>query len=512
MDLVATLITILFGILAGVACGLGIFTYKQGKATVKLALEREQVSRLLEEARTQQRELVLQAKDETLKLRQEAENEIKERRTELQQRELRMQQKEEGLEHKQAIFEERERTLLHKERELELLKLQAEELRHRQAHELERIANMTEEQARDMLVIKMEDEARHYASARVRKIEEEAREKGEEKARKILAVAMSRIASDFVSEAVVSTIALPSDEMKGRIIGREGRNIRAFEQATGVDLIVDDTPEAVTLSCFDPVRREVAKRALSKLILDGRIHQARIEETVSKARLEVEQQIREDGERAAFDAGVQGIHPEILTLLGKLRYRTSYGQNQLSHAVEVSHIAGIIAAEVGANVHVSKAGALLHDIGKVMDQEIEGPHAIIGGQAIRRLMKNEAIAHAVAAHHGEEDPQTVEAWVVMTADALSGGRPGARREQVETYIRRLEALEELAMSVEGVERCFAIQAGRELRILVRPEVVDDITALRMARDLSKQIEESIQYPGQIKVTVIRETRAVDYAK
>jgi ribonuclease Y len=300
--------------------------------------------------------------------------------------------------------------------------------------------------------------------------------------------------------------------MKGRIIGREGRNIRAFEQATGVDLIVDDTPEAVTLSCFDPVRREIAKRALGKLIADGRIHQARIEETVSKAKQEVEQQIREDGEKAAYDAGVQGIHPDILQLLGRLRYRTSYGQNQLYHAVEVSHLAGIIAAELGADVYVAKAGALLHDIGKVMDQEIEGPHALIGGQYIRRLMKNEAIAHAVAAHHSEEDPQSVEAWIVMTADALSGGRPGARREQVETYIRRLEALEELAHSLEGVERCFAIQAGRELRIMVRPEQVDDVTAMRMARDLSKRIEESIQYPGQIKVTIIRETRAVDYAK
>ncbi len=512
MDLALTLVVLFGCIIAGAFCGFGVYFYKQGKANVSLALERETVNRLLEEARTQQKEIILQAKDEALKFRQEAETEIKERRSELTRVEQRLQQKEENLERKSERQEQREKSLNSREREIDVLKLHTEEHRSRQFIELERISGMSGEQARDYQISRFEEEARHFAGAKVRRIEEEAREKAEEKARKILSVAVSRIASEYVGEATVSTVTLPSDEMKGRIIGREGRNIRAFEQATGVDLIVDDTPEAVTLSCFDPVRREIARRALHKLITDGRIHQARIEEAVGKAKQEVEQQLREDGEKAAFDAGVQGIHPDILKLLGRLRYRTSYGQNQLHHAVEVSHIAGVLAAELGANVPIAKAGALLHDIGKVMDQEIEGPHAIIGAEAIRRLMKAPEIAHAVGAHHSEEDPQSVEAWIVMAADAMSGGRPGARREQVETYIRRLEALEEMANSLEGVERCFAIQAGREVRILVRPEIVDDVTAMRMARDLSKRIEENLQYPGQIKVTIIRETRAVEYAK
>ena len=519
MDL-AFVLPVLFGcIIVGAFCGFGVYFFKQGKANVELALEKETVNRLLEDARTQQKEIVLQAKDEALKFRQEAEYEIKERRAELarvehrlQQKEENLQQKEENLERKAERQEQREKNLNSRERDLDLLKVQAEEVRSRQQLELERISGMSNEQAREQLLTRFEEEARHHAGARVRRIEEEAREKAEEKARKILSVAVSRIASDYVGEATVSTVPLPSDEMKGRIIGREGRNIRAFEQATGVDLIVDDTPEAVTLSCFDPVRREIGRRALLKLVSDGRIHQARIEEAVSKAKQEVEQQIREDGEKAAFEAGVQGVHPDILKLLGRLRYRTSYGQNQLYHAIEVSHLAGVIAAELGADVRIAKAGALLHDIGKVMDQEIEGPHAIIGAEMIRRLMKAPEIAHAVGAHHSEEDPQSVEAWIVMAADAMSGGRPGARREQVETYIRRLEALEEMAGAMEGVERCFAIQAGREIRILVRPEVVDDVAAMRMARDLSKRIEENLQYPGQIKITIIRETRAVDYAK
>ncbi|MEI6044958.1 MAG: ribonuclease Y [Chloroflexota bacterium] len=512
MDL-ATTLAILFGcIFVGGFCGFGVYLYKQSKATIGLTLEKETVTRLLEEARTQQKEIILQAKDEALKFREEAENEIKERRAELNRFEHRLQQKEENLERKADRQENREKSLHLQEREIEKIKLQAEEARHRQLAELERVAGMSVEQARDLLISRIEEEARYYASSRVRRIEEEALEKAEEKARKIVSVAISRVASDYVSEATISTVPLPSDEMKGRIIGREGRNIRAFEQATGVDLIVDDTPEAVTLSCFDPVRREIARRALHRLVLDGRIHQARIEEVVQKAKLEVEQQLREDGEKAALDAGVQGLHPDILKLLGRLRYRTSYGQNQLSHSIEASNLAGVIAAELGANVYVAKAGALLHDIGKVMDQEIEGPHAIIGAELIRRLMKAPEIAHAVAAHHSEEDPTSVEAWIVMASDAMSGGRPGARREQVETYIRRLEALEEMGGSMEGVERCFAIQAGREIRIMVRPEIVDDVTAMRMARDLSKRIEENLQYPGQIKVTIIRETRAVEYAK
>ncbi len=504
--------SILFGIIVGAAVGFSVFLFKQSKANVMLALEKEKVNRLLEEARTQQKEIVLQAKDEALRLRQEGENELKERRSELARIEQRLQQKEEHLAHKDDTQNNRERELIGRERQLDKLKLEIEELRAHQQVELERIAGLTGEQAREVLLGRIEEEARQYAGAMVRRIEEEAREKGEEKARKIVSVAISRIASDYVNETTVTTVILPSDEMKGRIIGREGRNIRAFEAATGADLIIDDTPEAVTLSCFDAVRREVAKRALTKLVADGRIHQARIEETVTKARQEVEQQMQEDGEKASLETGVPGIPPQILKLVGKLKYRTSYGQNQYYHAIETSQLAGIIAAELGANVVVSKAGGLLHDIGKVMDQQVEGSHAVIGAELIRRLMRNEPIAHAVGAHHSDEDPQTVEAWIVIAADAMSGGRPGARREQIETYIRRLEALEEMAGEIEGVERCFAIQAGREIRILVRPEIVDDVTAMRMARDLSKRIEEKMQYPGQIKVTIIRETRAVDYAR
>lgn len=511
MEIAQLLIFLLFGIFAG-ACGFGVYYYKQGKANASLALEKEKVERLIEEARTQQRELILQAKDEALKIRQEADSELKERRTELARLENRLQQKEENLERKAEVQEQREHALHEREHSVERLRLEAEVARNRQLAELERVAQVTCEQAREYLVTKIEDEARSFAAAKVRQIEDEARQKAEEKARKILSVAISRISSDYVSENTVSTVLLPSDEMKGRIIGREGRNIRAFEQATGVDLIVDDTPEAVTLSCFDPVRREVAKRALSKLVADGRIHQARIEEVVGKSKIEVEQQIREDGEKAAYEAGVVGVHPEILKLVGRLRYRTSYGQNQMYHAIEVSRLAGVIASELQANVQIAKTAALLHDIGKVMDQDIEGPHALIGAEYIRRLMNMPHVAHAVAAHHSEEDPQTVEAWIVMSADALSGGRPGARRDQVELYVQRLAALEEIANSYEGVERSFAIQAGRELRILVQPERVDDVVAARMAHDIVRRIEENVQYPGQIKVTIIRESRAVDYAK
>ena len=363
--------------------------------------------------------------------------------------ESRLQQKEENLERKTVFQEQRERELARPRKRTRSSASGSEETRNRQLLELERIAGLTSEQARDQLVAHIQDEAKAFAAAIVRQIEEEARQKAEEKARKIFSVAISRIASDYVSENTVSTVPLPSDEMKGRIIGREGRNIRAFEQATGVDIIIDDTPEAVTLCCFDPVRREIAKRALSKLISDGRIHQARIEEVVSKSKLEVEQQIREDGEKAAYEAGVTGVHPEILKLVGRLRYRTSYGQNQMYHAIEVSKLAGIIASELAANVQVAKMRALLHDIGKVMDQEIEGPHALIGAEYIRRLMNTPAVAHAVAAHHSEEDPQTVEAWIVMTADAFSGGRPGARRDQVEPYVQRLMRWKKLPTVTRG---------------------------------------------------------------
>jgi ribonuclease Y len=363
-----------------------------------------------------------------------------------------------------------------------------------------------------VLLGKVEEEIREIASRRVREIEQEMKEEGDRRAREILAIAVQRCAPDYIAENLQTVVPLPSDDMKGRIIGREGRNIRALEQATGCDLIVDDTPEAVTLSGFDPVRREIARRSLAKLIQDGRIHPARIEEVVAKSKQEVEQVIREEGERAAYEANVQGLHADLIKLLGRLKYRTSYGQNMLQHAIECAFIAGAIAAEIGADVTVAKTAALLHDIGKAVDHEVEGPHALIGADIARRLGRSPKVVHAIAAHHYEEEPQTVEAFIVAVADAISGGRPGARRETVESYIKRLEALEGVANSFEGVERCFAIQAGREVRIMVKPGDVDDLGAARLARDVVKKIEESLEYPGQIKVTVIRETRAVDYAR
>ena len=516
MDFLYALLTILFALIVGV--GVGFFAYRvRAKQEHALMAEQhrraeEDVKRMVEEAKTQQREIVLAAKDEGLRVRSDIENELKERRQEVQRQERRLQQKEETLDQKHEALDGRDRALSERDAALTNLRADIQALHVRQQAELERIAGLNAEQAREMVVNQIEEEARHYAGHKIRKVEEETRERAEEKARKILSVAVARMASDYVSETTVTTVPLPNDEMKGRIIGREGRNIRTFEQVTGVDLIVDDTPEAVTLACFDPVRREIARRALLKLISDGRIHQARIEETVNKCKVEVEAQLREDGERAAFDANVTGLHPEIIKLLGRLRYRTSYGQNQLHHAVETSRIATILAHEIGANVEICRAGGLLHDLGKAVDHEVEGPHALIGAELAKRYGMRPETVHTIAAHHSEEEPVTVEAWVVMAADAISGGRPGARREQVETYIKRLEALEGIANSFEVVERSFAIQAGRELRILVRPDQIDDVGTMRLARDIVKRIEEAVEYPGQIKVTIIRETRAVDYAK
>ncbi|MCS7050563.1 MAG: ribonuclease Y, partial [Thermomicrobium sp.] len=378
--------------------------------------------------------------------------------------------------------------------------------------ELQRVAQLTFEEARQLVIQQATEEARELINRQVRDVEQQIREEAQQRARMILATAIQRISSEYVAEATVTVVPLPSDDMKGRIIGREGRNIRALEQATGVDLIVDDTPEAVTLSSFDPVRREIARRALLKLIQDGRIHPARIEEVVEKTRQEVEQIIWEEGERAALEAGVQGLHPDLIRLLGRLRFRTSYGQNVLQHSIEVALIAGALAAELGADVNVAKTAGLLHDIGKAVDHEVEGPHALIGADIARRLGRSAKIVHAIAAHHGEEEPKTVEAFIVAAADAISGARPGARREMLEAYIKRLEALESVATSFAGVQKAYAIQAGREVRILVKPDQIDDYGALRLARDVVKKIQETLDYPGQIKVTVIRETRAVDYAR
>jgi ribonuclease Y len=501
---------------AFVALGAGyLYGRAQNKAQFEQALraEKENNERRLLEAQEQQRIALREARDETARFRDTIERENAERRAELLRQEQRIQQKEENLERKLAALEQRERKLNHKERTIEQSRNEVEELKQHQVKELERIAQMTQEEARTLLLNQIESQVREEAAQRARLIEEQAREQAEARAREIITLAIQRCASDQVSEAVVSVVQLPNEEMKGRIIGREGRNIRALEAATGVDLIIDDTPEAVVLSGFDPIRREVARIALNKLILDGRIHPARIEDVVAKARQEVEMVVREAGERAAMEANVHGLPPELLKILGRLHFRTSYGQNVLAHSVEVSILAATIAHELGADVNVCKTAALLHDLGKAVDQEVEGPHAIVGGEIVRRFGKSPRIVHAIVAHHATEaEPQTLEAAIVQAADAISAARPGARRETIDLYIKRLEALEDIANSFTGVEKSFAIQAGREIRIIVKPEEIDELAASRLSSEIARKIEESMEYPGQIKVCVVRETRSVDYAR
>ncbi|MCL5960917.1 MAG: ribonuclease Y [Chloroflexi bacterium] len=467
---------------------------------------------ILADAKAKQREILLEAKDSALKIRGAAEVEVRDRRADLQRQERRIQQKEENLDRKVEAAERRERAVTQKEKEAETLRSDIEQIKRDQIKELERVSGLSVNDAKNLLLLNVESEIKEDAARKIREIEAAAKEEGNRRAREIVAMAIQRCASDQVAETTVSVVPLPSDEMKGRIIGREGRNIRALESATGVDLIIDDTPDAVTLSAFDPVRREVARLALGKLVLDGRIHPARIEEVVQKSRQEVETTIKEEGERAAIEAGVHGLHPELIKLLGRMKFRTSYGQNVLMHSVEVSHLAAMMAAEVGADVNVARKAGLLHDIGKAVDHEVEGPHALIGADLAKRFGKSAKIVHAVAAHHNDQEPQTVEAVLIQAADAISGARPGARRETLESYIRRLESLETVANSFSGVDKSFAIQAGREVRIIVKPEEIDDLGAARLARDIVKKIEDSLEYPGQIKVTVVRETRAVDYAK
>lgn len=490
----------------------GTYLYLQRAARSRLRATGDEVRRLLEEAEARQREILLEAKDAALKLREELEQEYQLRRQQVERLERRLQAKEEQLDRRLENLEKRERKIQAREKEIEERLEEIARLEQERQAELQRVAQMTLEEARQLVIQQATEEARELLNRQARELEQQVREEAQQRARMILATAIQRIASEYVAEATVTVVPLPSDDMKGRIIGREGRNIRALEQATGVDLIVDDTPEAVTLSSFDPVRREIARRALVKLIQDGRIHPARIEEVVEKTRQEVEQMIWEEGERAALEAGVQGLHPDLIRLLGRLRFRTSYGQNVLQHSIEVALIAGALAAELGADVNVAKTAGLLHDIGKAVDHEVEGPHALIGADIARRLGRSAKIVHAIAAHHGEEEPKTVEAFIVAAADAISGARPGARREMLEAYIKRLEALESVATSFPGVQKAYAIQAGREVRILVRPDQIDDYGALRLARDVVKKIQETLDYPGQIKVTVIRETRAIDYAR
>ncbi len=499
-------------IVAAIAAAVGTYLYLQRAARSRLRATGDEVRRLLEEAEARQREILLEAKDAALKLREELEQEYQQRRQQVERLERRLQAKEEQLDRRLENLEKRERKIQAQEKEIEERLQDVARLEQERQAELQRVAQLSLEEARQLVIQQAIEEAREILNRQVRELEQQVREEAHQRARMILATAIQRIASEYVAEATVTVVPLPSDDMKGRIIGREGRNIRALEQATGVDLIVDDTPEAVTLSSFDPVRREIARRALVKLIQDGRIHPARIEEVVEKTRQEVEQIIWEEGERAALEAGVQGLHPDLIRLLGRLRFRTSYGQNVLQHSIEVALIAGALAAELGADVNVAKTAGLLHDIGKAVDHEVEGPHALIGADIARRLGRSAKIVHAIAAHHGEEEPRTVEAFIVAAADAISGARPGARREMLEAYIKRLEALESVATSFPGVQKAYAIQAGREVRILVKPDQIDDYGALRLARDVVKKIQDTLDYPGQIKVTVIRETRAIDYAR
>ncbi|MEO6059702.1 MAG: ribonuclease Y [Candidatus Limnocylindria bacterium] len=468
--------------------------------------------RLMADARAKQKELVLEAKDDALNVQRAAEEEAREKRADLQRQERLLLDRSENLDRKVDAVERRETALEERQREMEEEKTRLAALQQRQLAELERVSGLTAIEARQNLIQLISDEAEAEAQQRVRAIERRAQEEGEERARNVLTTVMQRIAADHTSETTVTVVPLPSEEMKGRIIGREGRNIRALEQATGVDLIIDDTPEAVVLSGFDPVRREVARMALTKLISDGRIHPGRIEETVAKCRSEIEVVMRQAGEQAAYDAGVPGLHPELIKLIGRLKYRTSYGQNVLNHCVETARLSGLLAAEIGANVAESKKGGLLHDIGKAIDHEVDGPHAQIGGDIAKRYGINAVVCNAIAAHHQEVEQESIEATVVQIADAISASRPGARGESLDNYVKRLDDLQQIALSFPGVERCYAIQAGREIRILVRPESVDDLASSRLARDVVKKIEEQLQYPGQIKVTVIRETRAVDFAR
>jgi ribonuclease Y len=506
---------ILWGAVAGIALvlvgGGTVFLLRHISALAQLRAARAEVDRLLAEATARSREIELQAKDEALKLRASIEAEHRERRAELQRLERRLAQKEESLEQRMAALERREKQIAAKEQEVTQLHQQLEQLKEQQLRELERIAGLTSEEAKRVLLQSIENEVREEANRLARQIEREAKEEAEKRAREIIAVAIQRVAADHTAETTVSVVPLPNEEMKSRIIGREGRNIRAFEAATGVDLVIDDTPDAVIVSAFDPIRREIARLALSRLVQDGRIQPARVEEMVAKARQEVEQIVREAGERAALEAGVHGLHSDIIEAMGRLKFRMSYGQNVLAHSVEVSLLAAAMAAELGADVNVTKRAAFLHDIGKALVHEMEGPHALIGAEFLRRYNVSPKVVHAVEAHHGEVEPQTVEAFLVAAADAISAARPGARRETVENYIKRLEALEAVASSFEGVEKAYAIQAGREVRIMVKPGAIDDLQSIRLARDIVKKIEENLEHPGQIKVTVIREWRVVEYA-
>ena len=501
------------GSLAALAIGLALgYFFRQLQLRRELKGRQTEAERILEVAKGKARELEVGGRDEALKVRDQAEAEVSRRRSELGKEEERLQKRRADLDGRLDNLEKRDQTLSKRQSALDKRSNELETKYTETVAELEKVSGMTREDAKGQLLKEVERESRADMVKVIHQIEEEARVEGDRRARGLIADAIQRVASDHVAEITTSNVPLPSDDMKGRIIGRNGRNIRAFEQAAGVDVIVDDTPEAVTISSFDSVRREVARRSMERLVLDGRIHPASIEKIVLQTREEVERLIGEEGERAAYDAGVPGLRQEITKKLGRLKFRTSYGQNQLAHAIEVAQLAAVIASELGADVGVSKMGGLLHDLGKAMDHEVEGTHALLGAEFCRRHGVPEIVVNAIASHHHEVEQQSVEAVIVESADAISGARPGARRESLEDYLKRVRALEEVANSFEGVAESYALQAGREIRVIVKPEAMDDLEATRLARTLAKKIEEGMNYPGQIKVTVIRETRSVDYAK
>ena len=513
---IAAVVAVILAAISGIVCfRLGI-SYRKKIAEEKIGSAETEAKRIVDDAvktaENKKRESLLSAKEEIIKSHNEAERELKERRGELSRQERRLQQKEETLDKKVEAMEKKEETLTRKIKEADEEKEKIAGIHKAQIEILERLSGLTAEEAKDYLLRSVEDEVRHEAAIMIKEIETQAKEEADKRAKNIISAGIQRCAADHVAETTVSVVSLPNDEMKGRIIGREGRNIRTLETLTGIDLIIDDTPEAVILSGFDPIRREVARVALEKLIVDGRIHPSRIEEMVERAKKEVDATIKQEGEQATFDTGVHGLHPEIIKLLGKLKFRTSYGQNVLKHSIEVAHVAGIMAGELGVDVATAKRAGLLHDIGKAVDHEIEGSHISIGVDIAKKYNENKDVIHAIEAHHGDVEATTIIACLVQAADAISAARPGARRENIEAYIKRLQQLEEIATSFSGVEKSYAIQAGREIRIMVKPEEIGDGDMEFVAREIVKKIESELEYPGQIKINLIRETRTTDYAK
>ena len=513
---IAAVIAVVAGVVAAAIAFFAGVSYRRKTAEAKIGSAEEEAKRLINDAmkaaQQKRKEALIEAKDEAFQLKAEADKEIKERRSELSRQERRLDQKEEAMDRKTAVLEQKETDLAKRSELVEARLDEIEQIKARELDKMETIAGLTAEDAKQLLLNRLDEQLTHEKAMHIAAFETQTKDECDTMARELISQAVARCAADHSSEATVSVVPLPSDEMKGRIIGREGRNIRALETATGVDLIIDDTPEAITLSSFDPVRREVARMTLEKLISDGRIHPARIEETVEKCRRELELAMKREGEKAVMDVGVHGIHPDMVKLLGRLRYRTSYGQNVLNHSLEVAYLSGILAAELGVNVTQARRAGLLHDIGKALDHEIEGSHISIGVDIAKKYKENPAIIHAIEAHHGDVEAKTPLAFIVMAADAISAARPGARRENLESYIKRLESLEEIASGFEGVERSLAIQAGREVRIMVKPDAINDDALILLAHSISQKIEETLDYPGQIKVNVIRESRAVDYAK